>query len=517
MKIQTLAGSILICNVYNPCNANTPLPHISTLLRAHRGHMILLGDFNRHHPDWDESRNAHLFTSAALDLAQPLLDLVNNAALVMTLPRDLPTLQSTSSKNYTRPDNVFVSPALVEFLTSCNTVPASRPPCTDHFPITTALNLTVTEAPNITKPNFKKTDWLLFRQALTDRLEQLPGPRRINSQEEIDARVADIMKAINEAVQASTPDLKLCSRSKRWWTPELGAHRSLSRSLSARSYRARSDRSDPVHEEYRLQRNRYSQAIKDAKRKHWEAFLDELDEETMWTAARYMSIEPTDGGRTRVPSLRYIRPDGSQASASDNDSKSRVLMEAFFPPAPLRLSRTSRGQTPPNPVEDLPEIQTSDIRKVAYAMKPHKAPGPDGLPACVYINSIDLLDKHLLPVFRASLRLGIYPTEWCKSRTVVLRKPGKPDYCVAKAYRPIALLNVVSKILSSCVADRLNNLAEKHGWLPDHHFGGRPGRTTTDALHLITKTIKDAWASRKVASALFLDVKGAFPHAYPRV
>ncbi|KAF8593623.1 hypothetical protein BDV93DRAFT_402375, partial [Ceratobasidium sp. AG-I] len=80
-------------------------------------------------------------------------------------------------------------------------------------------------------------------------------------------------------------------------------------------------------------------------------------------------------------------------------------------------------------------------------MKPFKAPGPDGIPACVYIQAVELLIPHFLPVFRASLRLGIYPAEWKHSRTIVLRKGGKPDYSIAKAYRPIALLNVSSKIL----------------------------------------------------------------------
>ena len=32
-----------------------------------------------------------------------------------------------------------------------------------------------------------------------------------------------------------------------------------------------------------------------------------------------------------------------------------------------------------------------------------------------------------------------------------------------------------------------------------------------DALHLVTKYIKDAWWVGKIVSALFLDVKGAFP------
>ena len=36
--------------------------------------VIWLGDFNRHHPMWDEERHAHLFTRAALEVAQLLGD-----------------------------------------------------------------------------------------------------------------------------------------------------------------------------------------------------------------------------------------------------------------------------------------------------------------------------------------------------------------------------------------------------------------------------------------------------------
>jgi hypothetical protein len=70
----------------------------------------------------------------------------------------------------------------------------------------------------------------------------------------------------------------------------------------------------------------------------------------------------------------------------------------------------------------------------------------------------------------------------------------------------------MAKILSSCVADDLTYLAEQHNFLPSTHFGGRPGRSTTDLLHLLTKFITDSWASKnKFISLLFLDVKAAFP------
>ena len=51
-----------------------------------------------------------------------------------------------------------------------------------------------------------------------------------------------------------------------------------------------------------------------------------------------------------------------------------------------------------------------------------------------------------------------------------------------------------------------------HGLLPAMHFGGCPGRTTTDSLHLLTDTVKATWHRKKVVSILFLDVEGAFPN-----
>ena len=96
---------------------------------------------------------------------------------------------------------------------------------------------------------------------------------------------------------------------------------------------------------------------------------------------------------------------------------------------------------------------------------------------------------------------------------MVIRKLGKPDYLLPKAYRPIALLNTTAKLLSVLIADRVSYILEKHNLLPSTHFGGRPGRSTTDSLHLLETTIHHAWRQGKVVSVLFLDLEGAFPYA----
>ena len=82
---------------------------------------------------------------------------------------------------------------------------------------------------------------------------------------------------------------------------------------------------------------------------------------------------------------------------------------------------------------------------------------------------------------------------WKHFKTITLRKPGKPDYSLPKAYRPIALEDTLSKVVESLMARKLAMLAEQYDLLPPTHFGGRPGRNTTDAILHLVQQVKDAW------------------------
>ena len=65
-------------------------------------------------------------------------------------------------------------------------------------------------------------------------------------------------------------------------------------------------------------------------------------------------------------------------------------------------------------------------------------------------------------VFIASLRLGVFPTQWKPAKVIALRKPGQKSYSEARAYRPISLLNHMGKLLESIVNTWLKNWLEKH-------------------------------------------------------
>ena len=80
--------------------------------------------------------------------------------------------------------------------------------------------------------------------------------------------------------------------------------------------------------------------------------------------------------------------------------------------------------------------------------------------------SADIILPFLLQIFRAVLALEVYADQWKEIVTCVLRKPGKPRYDIPKAYRPVALVNTMAKLLSSIIAEDIMHLAEKHQLLP---------------------------------------------------
>ena len=136
---------------------------------------------------------------------------------------------------------------------------------------------------------------------------------------------------------------------------------------------------------------------------------------------------------------------------------------------------------------------------------------PGTIPNSVFIHAKDPLVPHIGPLFRATNTLDFYPPEWARTETLILKKPGKPDYTTPWARSPIAFSDGLARLLNKCLAMDMVTMCERLQILPANHFRARPGRTTTDSIHLLTKSVKDAWRKKQVASALFLDVKSAFP------
>jgi hypothetical protein len=98
----------------------------------------------------------------------------------------------------------------------------------------------------------------------------------------------------------------------------------------------------------------------------------------------------------------------------------------------------------------------------------------------------------------------------------VIRKPGKELYEELGAWRLIALLNTIGKLIKAVIAKRIQEAVEQHHLLPDTQIGACTKRSTETALELLTKQVQTVWKSPKhVATMLSLDLSGAFDIVHP--
>jgi len=94
---------------------------------------------------------------------------------------------------------------------------------------------------------------------------------------------------------------------------------------------------------------------------------------------------------------------------------------------------------------------------------------------------------------------------------VVIPKPNKPDYGVAKAYRVITLLNCLGKVVEKVEANAIAEECERRRLLHDGQFGCRKRKSAIDSVGRLMKRVAEEWGRGNTA-VLLMDIKGAFPH-----
>lgn len=407
MPIQLVGefGTLRIFNIYNDCNHNDSLTHLSSFLRDPQNrtctraplHNMWMGDFNRHHPLWDEPRNEHLFTRRNLDLTQLLLDMIGRHNMKMALPPGIATLQALNTRNHTRVDNVFCSEDILDNITQCD-VGDSRPQKSDHYPIITTLDIGPPIKEFAPRHNFCMTKWPEFLKLLKENIDELPEPEELRTCESFEEWRTALNEAIQNAIDKHVPLSKPSPFTKRWWTSDLAAAKKVTKKLASSSKRYRPNMEHPIHKQYRRQHNDYSEMIRTAKIEHWAAWLEGLDESSIWTASRLVTGPDTDGGQTRVPTLQVKDPVTKQVvhEAADNESKGKLFFKTFFPTRPAVSSVPPNPKYPP-PKWEFQNITNEQIDRSIKKMKPYKATCSGTVPNCVFTHAQEMLVPHLGP------------------------------------------------------------------------------------------------------------------------
>ena len=155
-------------------------------------------------------------------------------------------------------------------------------------------------------------------------------------------------------------------------------------------------------------------------------------------------------------------------------------------------------------------VSIKELQRACFKMRSQAAIGIDCLSILLVQRCFRELTIFLQRLFIASLRLGAFPTPWRIASIIALCKPGKSSYAEARAYRPISLLNHLSKFLEVIVNNRLKNWIEAHQLLSPFQWGFCPSRHVQGACWRLVEEVTSALRARDQIQAMALDIQAAY-------
>lgn len=503
---NTLDSPITLLNAYLPPGSTDLRPILDfALSHASPGPLILAMDSNLHNSLWNPPAYSHTHPTSSL-----LLEIAAENQLLLRSEPGIPTfIPNSTRKTKTTIDLQWMNDQADDLTLSCVTdTSLAFSHTSDHAAIKTTLLLPSPATPPPTLPprfDWRKAD----RDALGEALEAALLPlvdqfRNHTSLQDLDDQVSRLTSTIQEVIDNLVPKSKPNPSARRWWCKEtLDPLKKSSNRLRRQFNRLNTEES---RRKYVEAAKLYHAAIIKAKTDHWREYLSSLTDANLFSAVKFTNGPPE---AKILPPLRA--PDG-HLTTSPSEQADLLFAGTSAPTVPCNLSDVVAS--PPRPPSSRP-ISLEEIQLVISALKDFKAPGRDTIiNLAIKLGGIPMASC-LLNLANAILQSGLFPSSWKVAKSAILKKAGKPDYSNPAAYRPIALLSTLGKVIEAVLANRIRSFAETNNLLPPGHYGGRQKHSTTDALLHLTAWTKNKWREKKVVGVLFVDVQAAFPTVNP--
>ncbi|KAL0274504.1 UNVERIFIED_CONTAM: hypothetical protein PYX00_002606 [Menopon gallinae] len=160
---------------------------------------------------------------------------------------------------------------------------------------------------------------------------------------------------------------------------------------------------------------------------------------------------------------------------------------------------------PDTDIEDIAPFTATNIKQAIWKSNPKKAPGRDGITPTSLRISWDTMSQEYISLFNLCYRSGIFPTIWKEGEMRLIPKKNG-------GVRPLTLLSVVGKTYEHLIRDLLEQHLEEKSPLHCEQYGFRIGKSTVDAIMSAVRYVSEC--PEKYVCGLFLDIKGAFDHAW---
>ena len=384
----------------------------------------------------------------------------------------------------------------------------------DHVPVLHEIDFDCDF--DIRKPryNFAKTNWDKFYGSLQESQSQ---NIKLETTDDIDREVKKITKNIKTAIDVSTP-----KRKNERNDSNLPLH--IQKLIDDRNVLTREIRKRP-HPIMINVRNRIHRQIqfevKTFKCNSWNNTVKNLKitDHTLWKMTKILSRD-----RTNIPPLKDDNNTLKFFSPSDKANRlgeylATTMTPHSDPSIPEFIEETDALvedflKKPCS--EEIPPTNLYQIRFFFKKTKNNKAPGEDGISNFIMKKLPEHTLQYLADIFNACFRLKYFPSCWKKAIIKVLYKGSGKDPNQPSSYRPISLLNTMSKALEAMFMDRLQKYIDEMKLISDEQFGFRHGHSTQQQILRVLEFViielrkNGKHSNNRKVGAVLLDVAKAF-------
>ena len=118
-------------------------------------------------------------------------------------------------------------------------------------------------------------------------------------------------------------------------------------------------------------------------------------------------------------------------------------------------------------------------------------------------DTYNILSQFLLSLFNKLLSKAEYPSTLGHGILVPIFKSGDPTE--AKNYRGITLTNIIAKIYSTLLSNRLSHWAKENNTFTDNQYGFQKGKSTFECIFVLNALITKTLEENKKLYVAFLD------------
>ncbi|KAL9561228.1 hypothetical protein ACKAV7_014583 [Fusarium commune] len=438
---------------------------------------LVAGDFNARYRSWQTGQT----TNRGQEIAGWVSE--NDLSLLNTL--DIPTNPYGSTI-----DLAFTNLPLAEAIVEDHLATSS-----DHF----TLSLTFPDVRSTPMQPGKirvTTEDELKRFVEIVELGATGIPLTDSTPEELDELASSLVSLLTSAAKASGRTARKGGRPAPWWTEECADAAAAFRAIR-RSYLL------GFNQDVQIAKRGFHRVVRRAKRRYWRNLIDGFSSSSdVFKAVRWLKSP----GAFQPPPLQV-----DNVVYESQMDKANALRQATLErrTAEDDIANAWTPVFPPRSIPFSPEISLEEAQ-YATCHTGNTSPGSDNITVKLLEAVWHTIGTHVRRLFERCLTIGHHPKPFKEAEVVMIAKSGRRDLTEPRAWRPISLLSCLGKGLERLIARRLAWAAVHYSVLHPQQAGALPKRSATDLVTALIHDIEEAFARKKVATLVTMDVQGAF-------